>query len=46
MPIVRVAVDRGILAHRRDTDAIGEVNVAHAKIAEQMRHGSIVSIRE
>jgi hypothetical protein len=44
MPIVREAVDRGILAHWRDADAVREVNVAHTKFAEQMRHGRIVSI--
>ena len=44
MPIVRIAVDRRILAHWRNAYAVGEVNVAHAKFAEQMRHGSIVSI--
>jgi hypothetical protein len=44
MPIVRVAVDTGILAHWRNADAVSEVNVAHAKFAEQMRHGLIVSI--
>jgi hypothetical protein len=44
MPIVRVAVDTGILAHWRNADAVCEVNVAHTKFAEQMRHGSIVSI--
>jgi hypothetical protein len=44
MPIVGVAVYRRILAHWRNADAVGEVNVAHAKFAKQMRHGSIVSI--
>ena len=44
MPIVREAVDRGILAHWRNADAVGEVNVAHTKFAEQMRHGRTVSI--
>jgi hypothetical protein len=44
MPIVREAVDRRMLAHWRDADAVSEVNVAHAKFAEQMRHGSNVSI--
>ena len=44
MPIIRVAVDRRILAHWRNDDAVGEVNVAHTKFAKQMRHGSIVSI--
>jgi hypothetical protein len=43
MPIVGVAVDTGILAHWRNADAVCEVNVAHTKFAEQMRHG-IVSI--
>jgi hypothetical protein len=34
------------LAHRRNADPVGEVDVAHAKFAEQVRHGSIVSIYE
>ena len=46
MPIVRVAVDRRILAHRRNANAIGEVNVAQAKFAEEMRHGSIVRLEK
>ena len=46
MPIIRVAVDRRILAHWRNDDAVGEVDVAHAKFAKQMRHGSIVSIED
>src|ERR1700722_12091898 len=44
MPIIGVAVDRRILAHWRDDNAVGELYVAHAKFAKQMRHGSIVSI--
>ena len=44
MPIVGVTVNARILAHRRNADPIGEVNIAHAKLAEQMRHGSRVSI--
>jgi hypothetical protein len=32
------------LAHRRNADPVGEVDVAHAKFAEQVRHGSNVSI--
>ena len=44
MPVVGVAVDGRILAHRRNADPVGEVDVAHAKFAEQVRHGSIVSI--
>jgi hypothetical protein len=32
------------LAHRRNADAVGEIDVAHAELAEQMRHRSIVSI--
>ncbi len=44
MPIVRVTVNARILAHRRNTDPVGEVNIAHAKLAEQVRHGSRVSI--
>jgi hypothetical protein len=39
MPVVGVAVDRGILAHRRNADAIGERDVAQPKFAEQVRHG-------
>ena len=39
MPIVGVAVHTGILAHRRDADAIGERNLAQAKRAEKVRHG-------
>ena len=46
MPIIGVAVDRRILAHGRNDDAVGEVDVAHAKFAKQMRHGSIVSIED
>jgi hypothetical protein len=34
------------LAHRRNADAIGEVNVAQAKFAEEMRHGSIVRLEK
>ncbi len=30
MPVVGVAVDAGILAHRRDADAVGEFGVAQA----------------
>jgi hypothetical protein len=46
MPIVGVAVHGRILAHWRNADAVGEVNVAHAKFAKQMRHGSMVSIED
>jgi hypothetical protein len=46
MPVVGVAVDGRILAHRRNADPVGEVDVTHAKFAEQVRHGSIVSIFE
>ena len=46
MPIVGVTVNARILAHRRDADPVGEVDVAHAKLAEQMRHGSRVSIEK
>jgi hypothetical protein len=46
MPIIRVPVDGRILAHGRNDDAIGEVDVAHAKFAKQMRHGSMVSIED
>jgi 2,5-diketo-D-gluconate reductase A len=39
MPVVGAAVDRGILAHRRNADAIGESDVAQPKFAQQVRHG-------
>jgi hypothetical protein len=38
MPIVGVAVHAGILAHRRDADAIGQRDIAEPKLAEQVRH--------
>ena len=38
VPIVGEAIDAGILAHRRDPDAIGENGLAQPKFAEQMRH--------
>jgi hypothetical protein len=34
------------LAHWRNDDAVGEVDVAHAKFAKQMRHGSMASIED
>jgi hypothetical protein len=46
MPIIRVALDRRILAHWRNDDAVGEVDVAHAKFTKKMRHGSMVSIED
>src|SRR5208337_5064898 len=39
MPIVGIAVDRGILAHRRNANPIGERDVAQRKFAQQVRHG-------
>ena len=44
MPVVGVAVDAGILAHRRNADAIGERDVAQAKRAEQVRHGGAIRV--
>ena len=39
VPVVGVAVVAGILAHRRNPDAVGERDVAQTDIAEQVRHG-------
>ena len=44
MPVVGEAVDAGILAHRRNADAIGERDVAQAKRVEQVRHGGAISV--
>jgi hypothetical protein len=38
VPVVGHALARGILAHRRDADAIAEGDVAQAEFVEQMRH--------
>jgi hypothetical protein len=39
VPIVRHALARGILAHRRDADAVAEGDVAQTELIEQMGHG-------
>ena len=44
MPVVGEAVVAGILAHRRNADAIGERDVAQAKRAEEVRHGGAILI--
>jgi hypothetical protein len=44
MPVVGAAVDRRIFAHRRNANPVGEVDVALVKFAEQVRHGSDVSM--
>ena len=39
VPVVRVAVDRAVLAHRRDHDAVFEILLAESDRREKLAHG-------
>src|SRR2546425_11050342 len=43
MPVVRVAIHAGVLAHRRDDDAVAQGHVAKLERVEQTRHGVLLA---